>query len=128
MGYYVYHGGSNPIGKTTMNETKDTGYPNDLPVISYDFQAPIGEFGQVRKHYHILKQYHIFLEDFGEDLAPMASILPEVRPLNLYDTDTIRFAVRAKDGKGFVFLITISGILYCLQKKMWELSFIMKMR
>ena len=103
VGYYVYHGGSNPIGKTTMNETKDTGYPNDLPVISYDFQAPIGEFGQVRKHYHILKQYHIFLEDFGEDLAPMASILPEVRPLNLYDTDTIRFAVRAKDGKGFVF-------------------------
>ena len=65
VGYYVYHGGSNPIGKTTMNETKDTGYPNDLPVISYDFQAPIGEFGQVRKHYHILKQYHIFWKILG---------------------------------------------------------------
>ncbi|MDM8794736.1 hypothetical protein QU875_28740, partial [Klebsiella pneumoniae] len=47
-GYYMYRGGTNPIGqKHTMQESKATGYPNDLPVRSYDFQAPIGEFGQI---------------------------------------------------------------------------------
>jgi len=103
LGYYVYHGGSNPIGKTTMQETRDTGYPNDLPIISYDFQAPLGEFGQVREHYHILRQIHLFLKDFGEDLAPMISILPEDKPFNLEDIDTLRFAARIKGRKGYVF-------------------------
>lgn len=38
--YYMYHGGSNPIGKlSTLQESKAIGYPNDLPIISYDFQA-----------------------------------------------------------------------------------------
>ena len=32
---------------TTLNETKATGYPNDLPVTDYDFGAPLGACGQV---------------------------------------------------------------------------------
>jgi hypothetical protein len=45
MGYYMYHGGQNPEGKlTTMQESQATGYPNDLPVKNYDFNAPLGEF------------------------------------------------------------------------------------
>ena len=57
----------------------------------------------------------------------MASILPEVRPLNLYDTDTIRFAVRAKDGKGFVFNNYQRHTILPAKENV-ELSFIMKMR
>jgi len=45
LGYYMHHGGSNPQGKlSTLQESQATGYPNDLPVICYDFQAPLGEF------------------------------------------------------------------------------------
>ena len=48
LGYYMYHGGQNPEGKlTTLNESQASGYPNDLPVKSYDFNAPIGEYGQL---------------------------------------------------------------------------------
>src|SRR5208283_1151937 len=47
-GYYMFHGGTNPDGKrTTLQESQATGYLNDLPVKSYDFQAPLGEFGQM---------------------------------------------------------------------------------
>ena len=45
LGYYMYHGGTNPKGKlTTLQETKATGYPNDLPELNYDFRAPIREY------------------------------------------------------------------------------------
>ncbi|MBP1663773.1 MAG: glycoside hydrolase family 35, partial [Bacteroidetes bacterium] len=56
-GYYMYHGGNNPDGKnTTLNEEQACKYTNnnDLPVKSYDFQAPLGEFGQINPHYHLL--------------------------------------------------------------------------
>ena len=47
LGFYMYHGGENPEGKlTNLNETQATNYWNDLPVKTYDFQAPIGEYGQ----------------------------------------------------------------------------------
>lgn len=46
-GYYMYHGGFNPPGGL-YQESRATGYPNDVPVSSYDFQAPLGEYGQPR--------------------------------------------------------------------------------
>jgi len=48
-GYYMFHGGANPPGKlTTLQESQATGYPNDVPSISYDFQAPLGQYGQMQ--------------------------------------------------------------------------------
>ncbi|HZZ19522.1 MAG TPA: beta-galactosidase, partial [Opitutaceae bacterium] len=50
-GYYMYQGGINPeAANTTLNEmqaTRITNY-NDLPVKNYDFQGPLGSFGQIR--------------------------------------------------------------------------------
>lgn len=44
IGYYMYHGGVNPDGKyTTLQESKATGYANDLPVKSYDFRRACGK-------------------------------------------------------------------------------------
>lgn len=41
QGYYMFHGGTNPTGeRTTLQESHATAYPNDLPVLTYDFQAP----------------------------------------------------------------------------------------
>lgn len=104
-GYYMYHGGSNPAGKyTTLQESQATGYPNDLPVLSYDFQAPIGEFGQLRGQYHALRLVHLFLQDFGEDLAPLPAIFPEKLPLGLDDRETLRWAVRSDGQCGLIFI------------------------
>lgn len=107
-GYYMYHGGVNPESKTgiTLNErqaTRNTNY-NDLPVKSYDFQAPLGEAGQIRPHYHLLRRLHTFVREFSTDLAMMASVLPEVRPSGKDDIQTLRWAARSNGHSGFVFV------------------------
>jgi beta-galactosidase len=104
-GYYMFHGGTNPEGKkTTLQESQATGYPNDLPVKTYDFQAPIGEFGQMNPSYGVLKTLNLFLADFGADLAPMSSYFPKRMPESNHDTQTPRVAARIQDGRGFVFI------------------------
>lgn len=104
VGYYMYTGGLNPIGNTTMQESRSTGYPNDCPVISYDFQSPIGDMGQMRESWFRLGRIHRFLRSFGEMLAPMTSVLPTEMPASLNDTETLRCAMRS-DGKcGFLFV------------------------
>ncbi|HEY8917891.1 MAG TPA: hypothetical protein VIM87_15710, partial [Chitinophaga sp.] len=76
-----------------------------LPKISYDFQAPIGEFGQVREGFHRLKLLHFFLQDFGDQLAPMVTVLPEnARSLQPENITALRYAVRIKDNSGYLFL------------------------
>lgn len=105
LGYYMYHGGTQPLGEhSTLQESQDTGYPNDLPVRSYDFQAPLGESGQVREHYHRLRLLHLFLQDFGTQLARMPSILPDRLPPDLNDRAVLRWAVRSDGESGFIFI------------------------
>ncbi|MEU0458801.1 beta-galactosidase [Streptomyces sp. NPDC006129] len=105
QGYYMFHGGTNPAGEaTTLQESHATGYPNDLPVLTYDFQAPLGEYGQVRPSYHELRLQHLMLADFGHLIAPMGSVLPERRPTGQHDRDTLRWAVRSDGGAGFLFV------------------------
>lgn len=75
LGYYMYHGGSNPWNPHhTMAETQDspvTNY-NDLPHISYDFQAPLGEMGQPQEvSFQELRLLHLFLQSFGGLLRDM---------------------------------------------------------
>jgi hypothetical protein len=104
-GYYMFHGGTNPEGKkTTLQESQATGYPNDLPVKSYDFQAPLGEFGQMHPSYRVLKALHLFLADFGTSLAPMTSYFPERMPKSKQDTSIPRVAARLENDHGFIFL------------------------
>lgn len=103
-GYYMFHGGANPEGKlSTLQESSATDYPNDLTVISYDFQAPLGEFGQMRPSFRELKLFHLFLQDFGESLAPMVATLPEVIPKTPADAGPTRVAVRSDGQHAFVF-------------------------
>jgi beta-galactosidase len=100
MGYYVYHGGSNPVGKHSfLNEHR-------CPRISYDFQAPLGEFGQTRDSYRRLKRQFMFLHEWGGQLAPMTTALPLANTAtDARDTASIRCAIRADaDGRGFLFL------------------------
>ena len=105
LGYYMYHGGQNPEGKlTTLQESTATGYPNDLPVKSYDFNAPIGEFGQINPQYYWLRRLHLFLQDFGAPLATMPATLPDQRVTNKNDFTTLRWSVRSDGNSGYVFI------------------------
>lgn len=99
LGYYMYHGGSNPIGKKTyMNE-------QFLPKISYDYQSPLGEFGRIGDSYNRIRSLSLFMETFGDCLAPMVTVLPEGQSdLDVLDTETLRWCVRQTEERGFVFL------------------------
>ena len=104
-GYYMYHGGVNPEGKlTTLMESQATGYWNDMPVKNYDFQAPLGQYGQIRGQYHLLRRLHLFLHEWGSVLAGMPATLPEQRPRGKNDFDTLRWSVRSDGRSGFVFV------------------------
>ncbi|WP_043509851.1 beta-galactosidase [Actinoalloteichus caeruleus] len=105
QGYYMYHGGTHVTDAATgMQESLDTGYPNDLPVVSYDFQAPLGEHGQVRPTYGALRLQHHLLAAAGRRLAPMRFVEPDQTPRDLDDRDTLRWAVRTDGTSGMVFV------------------------
>jgi hypothetical protein len=98
LGFYMYHGGENPEGKLTrLNETQATNYWNDLPAKNYDFQAPIGEYGQEREHYHWLRLLGLFLQDFGPGLSGMTERLPTAR-------GSLNWAARSDGDSGYLFV------------------------
>ena len=76
LGYYMYHGGVNPDGKySTLQESKATGYANDLPVKSYDFQTCLRENGLPSESYYRLRKHHVFIKNTEELLAPAKAYL-----------------------------------------------------
>ncbi|MBW4039873.1 MAG: glycoside hydrolase [Acidobacteria bacterium] len=109
LGYYMFHGGRNPDSEaaappTTLEETQRAGDATDVPEKSYDFQAPIGEFGQERESLLKLKLVHYFLEDFGAELAPMAVRRPTKVPDSPKDTSLARVSARTDGEQGFIFI------------------------
>lgn len=103
-GTYMFQGGENPEGKlSTLQESQATGYPNDVPIQSYDFQAPLGEFGDERASFRKMKVFQYFLNDFGEYLAPMMVHAPGRQPSNPADLSVPRAAVRSRGNSGFIF-------------------------
>jgi hypothetical protein len=105
LGYYMFHGGRNPDGGAiTLQESQSTGYPTDVPVKSYDFQAPLGEYGQERESLRKLKLIHYFLNDFGSVLAPTVPHRPERVPSSPADVSVPRVSARTSGDAGFIFL------------------------
>ena len=100
MGTYVYHGGLNPEGgRSWLGEFR-------VPRLSYDYQAPLGEFGQRRPHYDMLRRIYYFIQRTGQQLAAAAPVLAknqaEVAPRDL---ESVRAGVRADaHGTGYLFL------------------------
>jgi hypothetical protein len=104
-GTYMFHGGENPDGKlTTLQESLATHYANDLPQKTYDFEAPIGEFGDERESLLKLKTWNYFLNDFGPILAPMQPHAPQVLPAGARDLTVPRVAARTSGSSGFLFV------------------------
>ncbi|NHI15643.1 beta-galactosidase [Microbacterium excoecariae] len=96
QGFYMFHGGRHPIGRTTTQESQATGYPNDVPVTDYDFFAPIGSEGQLRPHFHALRAQHLALAQYGADLAPLPAVIPA--------DPRLRASLRGDDRGGWLFL------------------------
>lgn len=118
IGYYMYHGGSNPKGKVNP-------YLNELatPKISYDYQATLGEYGQVRESYKGLKLQHYFFKDFEKLLCPMKTIVPvEAETMVPQDLDTLRYAARVKDSSGFVFVNNYQDHLETKEQKDFSIN------
>lgn len=92
LGYYMYKGGTNPTGLRThyLNESQ-------VSKRSYDYQAALGEFGQVRESYGRLKALHLFCQTFADVLAEAKTVLPEhMRDLQPEDLGPLRWCVRVK--------------------------------
>lgn len=102
IGYYMYHGGLTPM-------RNDGGFFSDeamgVPKISYDFQAPIGEYGKTKDSYNYLRVIHLFASNFADRLAPMGVILPAGNDTISRDNkETLRYALRSDGKSGFIFL------------------------
>lgn len=106
MGYYMYVGGSNPVGKATTFESSG-------PRISYDYQAPIREFGTLGTVMAETKKYNYFMNDFGPSLAPAIAYLPTSNQ----NINNLQWAVRTDGKSGYVFC---SNYLYKHDRKEYK--------
>ena len=125
LGYYMYHGGTNPEGVlNTLNEcqTSPGTANNDLPVCTYDFQAPLGEFGQTYPQYYMLRPLHQFMKDYGEQLAPMEATFPASQDLKKGDDTQLRWAVRSQGESAFVFINNYERLQNLTSKKNVQLE------
>ncbi len=105
LGYYMYHGGTNPKGKlTTLNESRETGYLNDLNELNYDFRASIREYGQISDTFKEIKLLSMFVADFGEELCEMEAYIPKENPLFPTNFTDLRYTVRHNGEWGYVFV------------------------
>lgn len=104
LGYYMFQGGQNPAGYPSRDESVASGGFNDVPKLGYDFQAPLGQYGQAHPVLSKLKPIHYFLQGFGDRLAPMTVYAPEAKPAAADDLKTLRWAFRGDSKSGFVFV------------------------
>lgn len=97
LGYYMYHGGTNLDGKNThLNECQNSPYMNynDMPVKSYDFQAPLNEMGRANPQYFLLRKLHLFMKDYAEVLAPMEARFPSPQDIAQGEDKALRWSYR----------------------------------
>lgn len=105
LGYYMYHGGTNPHGKlTTLQESRDSGSLNDMPAYGYDGRSPLRQFGQYGAVYGELKLLALFADSFGAELCGMSAYIPEDNPKHADDLENIRYSVRHNGRSGYLFI------------------------
>lgn len=102
IGYYMYQGGLTP---QTDDGIFFSDEPMGIPKISYDYQAPLGEYGKTYESYYYLRLIHLFTGNFGNRLAPMGLVLPATNGnITPDDKETLRYSVRSNGESGFVFM------------------------
>ncbi|MCR5031297.1 MAG: beta-galactosidase, partial [Lachnospiraceae bacterium] len=112
LGYYMYRGGNNPASECGiyLNESQ-------CPKISYDYQAPIGEFGQLRPSYFRLRAVHLFAKHFADTLCDLVTVLPEGSgEIDPADQKPLRYCVRSDGQRGYLFINNYQDHAVCKDK------------
>lgn len=113
LGYYMFCGGANPNDRL-MQENRLTGYPNNYPIIDYDFQAPISRYGVCRPHGDRLRLMHLFISEFDDEICTKQAYFPKWKSNNPNDISFLKCSVRADEsGSGYFFAGTYEkGLKY----------------
>ncbi len=113
LGYYMFCGGANPNDRL-MQENRLTGYPNNYPIIDYDFQAPISRYGVCRPHGDRLRLMHLFISEFDDEICTKQAYFPKWKSNNPNDISFLKCSVRADEsGSGYFFSSTYEkGLKY----------------
>ena len=109
----MYKGGTNPTGARTpfLNESQ-------VSKRSYDYQAALGEFGQMRESYGRLKAMHLFCQTFADVLAEAKTVLPEhMHVLQPDDLGPLRWCVRIAGDRGFLFVNNFQDHIAMVDRK-----------
>ncbi|MGN1195378.1 MAG: beta-galactosidase [Acutalibacteraceae bacterium] len=113
LGYYMFCGGANPNDRL-MQENRLTGYPNNYPIIDYDFQAPISRYGVCRPHGDRLRLMHLFINEFDREICTKQAYFPKWASNNPTDISFLKCSVRAdENASGYFFASTYEkGLKY----------------
>lgn len=113
LGYYMFCGGANPNDRL-MQENRLTGYPNNYPIIDYDFQSPISRYGECRAHGDRLRLLHLFASSFDPDICTKQAYFPAWKSTDPTDTSFLKCSIRAdENGNGYFFVGTYEkGLKY----------------
>lgn len=113
LGYYMFCGGANPNDRL-MQESRRTGYPNNYPIIDYDFQAPISRYGVCRPHGDRLRLMHLFIREFDPLICTKQAYFPKWNSGDPEDISFLKCSVRAdENGCGYFFASTYEkGLQY----------------
>ena len=106
-GYYMYHGGTNPYCEQhSMGEMQNSAVTNynDSPYMTYDFQAPLGEMGQMNPSFHYTRIFHQMLDCWGSELSDWDVQFPQTNNEKGKEDTTLRWTVRTDGTRGFIFI------------------------
>ena len=106
LGYYMFCGGANPNDRL-MQENRLTGYPNNYPIIDYDFQAPISRYGVCRSHGDRLRLMHLFISEFDTEICTKQAYFPKRKSSSPNDISFLKCSIRAdENASGYFFAST----------------------
>lgn len=108
IGYYVYHGGMNPIGAlSSMQEYYRpgpivAGFCSDLPEMNYDFQAAIGQYEKMHESAFELKLLNYFMQEFPTIQMHTRHFADNAT--DRVDYESMRYSLREDGESGFLFI------------------------
>lgn len=105
FGYYMFHGGINPMHPVYGFLPKW----RDLAYMSYDFDAPVSEFGLLRKSYFTLRPFNQFLNNFSESLSKAQVVEFDQRVKNV-QSDSLRVIAKSDHGRGYIFAANYGNV------------------